>query len=81
MAAVTEVRHGRNFIRRDDLVRVRPSRAGKHDGFLARFLYADEDRGGLFYALVELDHGKPVARRFMKPERVQRKATTRDPFA
>lgn len=76
---LTEVRHGRNFIRKGDLIRVRPSRDGKHDGFVARFLYAAEDRSP-HYALQELDHGgKPVAFRFVRPERVKRLAMTKQP--
>lgn len=77
---LTEIRHGRNFIRTGDLIRVKPSRDGKHDGFLAKFLFAEEDGGGTFYALQELDTGgKPVAFRFTKPERVRRLAMTKQP--
>jgi hypothetical protein len=81
MPRLTEVRHGRNFIRHGDLVKARPSRAGKHDGFIARFLYADTDKGGLYYALQELDNGgKSVAFRFLKAVRIKRLATTKQPF-
>lgn len=77
---LAEVRHGRNFIRSGDLVRVRPSRDGKHDGFVARFLYGYTDRGGEVYALQELDSGgKAVAFRFKKPEVVRRLAMTKQP--
>lgn len=73
---IHEVRHGRNFIRCGDFVRVLPSESGRRDGFRARFLYADSDKGGLYYALQELAtmKGKPehVAFRFMRPERVVR---------
>ena len=80
MLKLTEIRHGRNYVRVGDLVKVRPSRDGKHDGFVARFLYADTDRGGTFYALQELDHGgRPVVFRFLKPERVKRLAMTKQP--
>jgi hypothetical protein len=72
-----EVQHGRNFIRRGDLVRARPSVAGKHDGFMARFCYADEDRGGLFYCVQEVEGARigklrSCGYRFLKPERVRR---------
>lgn len=77
---LSEVRHGRNFIRSGDLVRVRPSRAEKHDGFLAKFLYADTDKGGMFYALLEYvqidGRPEPCQYRFVKPDRVKRLATT-----
>lgn len=76
---LTEIRHGRNFIRAGDLVRARPSRDGKHDGFVARFLYAGHDKSP-YYAVQELDAGgKPVAFRFLKPERVKRLAMTKQP--
>lgn len=74
-----EVRHGRNFIRHGDLVRVRPSAPGRHDGYKARFQYAATDRGGLHYVLHELDGGKYRCIRTVKPEAVVRTATTRDP--
>jgi hypothetical protein len=81
LSQVTEVRHGRNFIRKGDLVRVKPSRSGKHDGFLARFCYAATDRGGLYYGLHELDsRGRYMAQRSIKPERVNRLATTNRKF-
>lgn len=77
---LSEVRHGRNFIRSGDLVKVRPSRDGKHDGFVARFLYGFSDKGGETYALQELDSGgKPVAFRFKRPEVVRRLAMTNQP--
>lgn len=80
---VTEVRHGRNFIRHNDVVRVLPSKPGKHDGFKALFRYADEDKGGQYYCLLRIEsvQKKPVACgfRFIPPARVKRKATTRDP--
>lgn len=76
---VSEVQHNRNWIRAGDLLRVRPSRSGKHDGFAARFLYADEDRSP-YYALLQLDtDGTPVAHRFVRPERVKRLAQSRHP--
>jgi hypothetical protein len=66
-----EVRHGRNFIRHGDLVRIRPSSPGQRDGFTALFKYADSDKGGLYYAVVQL----PDRRwRFVRPDRVRRKA-------
>lgn len=75
-----EVRHGRNYVRKGDLVRVGPSRSGKHDGFLAKFLYGGTDREGPFYALQALDSGgRPVAFRFIRPERVKRLAMTKQP--
>lgn len=78
---LTEVRHGRNFIRTGDLVRVKPARSGRHDGFVGKFKYADEDKGGLYYALQELSSGgRHVAFRFIKPERVRRLATTNGKF-
>lgn len=76
---LTEVRHNRNFLRSGDILRVKPSRSGKHDGFAARFLYADEDRSP-YYALLQLDEkGRPVAHRFVRPERVKRLAQSRHP--
>lgn len=73
-----EVRHGRNYIRLGDLVHVRALVDGAH-GFLARFAYADVDRGGLYYCVRELVDGKYAAVRFVKPERVTRRARTKDP--
>ena len=74
---VSEVRHGRNFIRSGDLIRVKPSRTGKHDGFVARFLNAEDG----IYALQQLDTGgRPMAFRFVRAERVRRLATTRSPW-
>lgn len=75
--STAEVRHGRNFIRRGDMVRVSPSRPGKHDGFVARFVYADEDRGGTYFMLQEVTTVKggrviPCGFRTLKPERVRR---------
>lgn len=81
MDALSEIRHGRNFIRAGDLVRVKPSRQGRHDGFLARFRFAREDRGGLYYELHELDsRGRYQACRSIRPERVRRVATTTRKF-
>src|SRR5579863_8580021 len=72
---LSEVRHGRNFIRSGDLVRVKPSRSGHHDGFAARFLFSEEGAHGLFYALQELDeHGAVQRFRFVRPEMVRRLA-------
>lgn len=69
-----EIRHGRNWIRHGDLVRVRPSRAGKHDGFVAKFQYA-EVAPSKFYALSEIDSlGRVQCQRFVRPERVKRLA-------
>lgn len=77
------VRHGRNFIRAGDLVRVAPSQPGKHDGFPAILKYAETDNGGLFYCLQALESAKgkliPTGFRFMRPERVRRTASTKDP--
>lgn len=76
---LTQVRHNRNFLRSGDILRVKPSRSGKHDGFAARFLYADEDKSP-YYALLQLDtDGTPVAHRFVRPERVKRLAQSRHP--
>lgn len=72
---ISEVRHGRNFIRAGDLVRVKPSRSGKHDGFTAKFLYSNETGN---FALQELDYsGSHVAFRFIEACRIKRLATTR----
>lgn len=84
MAQTLEIRHGeRNFLRAGDRVRVRPSAPGKHDGFPAVFKYADEDKGGLYYCVMRIEHvsGRDVGAgyRFLKPGRVKRKASTRDP--
>lgn len=72
-----EFRLGRNFVRKGDMVRVSPSRAGKHDGFVARFVYADNDRGGTYLMLQEVTTVKggrviPCGFRTLKPERVHR---------
>ncbi len=82
-----EYRAGRNFIRRGDLVRVAPaegSAPGTH-GYMARFLYTAEDKGGLFACVLEHQrdekgHMVPCGFRFIKPERMERKATTHDPL-
>lgn len=74
-----EVQHNRNWIRSGDICRVKPSRSGKHDGFAAKFLYADADRSP-YYALLQLDEkGRPVAYRFVNPDRVRRLASTKHP--
>jgi len=82
-----EYRAGRNFIRRGDLVRVAP-REGSPDGTHgqpARFQYVAEDKGGL-YACVQrqerTEKGVWVGNgyEFVKPERLERKATTHDPL-
>lgn len=82
-----EIRHGRNFIRKGDRVRIAPpegSPEGTH-GQRARFQYAFVDKGGLTYALIEQHRGdKPGTFvnggwRFVLPERIERKATTQDP--
>lgn len=80
----TEVRHGRNYIRAGDRVKVRPSQDGKHDGFPAVFKYADEDAGGAYYCVLRLERIKGAREvgcgfRFLRPERIKRTATTRDP--
>lgn len=77
------VQHGRNFIRANDLVKVGPSQPGRHDGFPALFKYAETDKGGLHYCLLALESSKgkfvPTGWRFMRPERVRRTASTKDP--
>jgi hypothetical protein len=83
---VDELRLGRNYVRHNDIVRVTPpegSPAGTH-GFPARFQYAFEDKGGLTACVLELERNEkgvlvPCGYRFVKPERLQRKATTLDP--
>lgn len=66
---LSEVRHGRNWIRQGDLIRVRPSRSGRHDGFVAKFRYAEETS----YAVIELDHHGAFQKfRFVRPEMVRR---------
>lgn len=85
-ARVEEIRLGRNFVRKGDLVRVAPpagSPAGTH-GYLARFQYADEDKGGLFACVLEQQkdekgHLVSCGFRFIQPDRMERKATTHDP--
>ena len=82
-----EYRAGRCFIRRGDLVRVAPvdgSAPGTH-GYMARFLYVAEDTGGLFACVVEHEKNEkglltPCGFRFIKPERMERKAITGDPL-
>ena len=84
---VEEIQHGRNFIRKGDLVRVAPpvdAEPGTH-GFKARFEYADEDQGGVFYCVIGQEKNEKgilvgTGFRFVKPERVERKATTHDPL-
>lgn len=84
---VDELRLGRNYVRHNDLVRIAPpegSAAGTH-GFQARFQYAFEDRGGLCACVLELERNEkgvlePCGFRFVKPERLERKATTHDPL-
>lgn len=82
-----EYRAGRNYIRSGDLVRVAPpegSVPGSH-GFNARFQYVFEDKGGSCACVQELERNEkgvlePCAFRFVKPERLERKATTHDPL-
>jgi len=84
---VTELRLGRNYVRTGDLVRVKPpegSPPGSH-GYPARFLFADQDRGGLYVVVVRLERnakGVLVGSGFysVKPERIERKASTSDPL-
>jgi hypothetical protein len=52
---------------------------------MARFLYVAEDAGGLFACVVEQQRNEkgvmtPCGFRFIKPERMERKATTHDPL-
>lgn len=70
-----EIQHTRNFLRAGDPVRV--ARSSHEAGFRGRFLYADTDRGGLFYEVAQLDsHGDVEALRSLRPERVTRKAVS-----
>lgn len=84
---VDELRLGRNYVRHNDMVRVAPpegSAPGTH-GFQARFQYAFEDKGGLVACVIELERNEkgvlvPCGYRHIKPERLERKATTKDPL-
>lgn len=80
-----ELRLGRNFVRKGDLVRVRPpdgAPAGTH-GYQARFQYADVDKGGQYVVVFEMEKCEGVLQyariRTVKPDRIERKATTHDP--
>ena len=85
---VEEIRTGRNFVRAGDLIRVAPpagSPAGTH-GYPARFVYADEDKGGVYACVRELEKNEKgilvaCGFRFVAPlSRIERKASTSDPL-
>lgn len=73
---LTEWRRGRNFIRLNDLVRVTPSRRGKHDGGEARVLVMLADPGdskpSIIHVLREGRH------EYYRPERIERRQQTRN---
>ena len=79
MLAVDEYRRGRNFIRVGDVVRVTAT-PGKRNGFLAtvRAIFLDEQT----YDVSEVEvFGGPPGRamvRTFRPERIQRRAQTRN---
>jgi hypothetical protein len=69
-----EIRHNRNWLRKGDPVKFREHHR-RSDGTicwrLGVFLYADEDRGGAYYGIVEHKQG---GIRSIRPENVERKA-------
>jgi len=73
----SELRLGRNFIRRGDYCSVRRSEHSR--AFRARFQYAEQQGGRWIACLWELEAGRYVATRFVDVDRIQRKA--RDPYA
>lgn len=81
---ITEVRFGRNFIRLGDIVRVKPSRKGKKDGFDARVSRLLTNEAG---QLIEVEvvepmgafSGKSFGRlRSFRPDRIERKSQTKN---
>lgn len=74
---IEEYRVGRNFIRVGDVVRAKPSRPGKHDGFDSRVRRILADAEG-HPTGVEVKDPRNGAVRTLRPERIERKAQTRN---
>ena len=68
---------GRNKIRAKDRVHVGPSRPGKRDGFDATFISAKEKDGAIAEVTVYGGPGQSRALRTFRPERIFRKAQTK----
>ncbi|MBV8979963.1 MAG: hypothetical protein JO086_03595 [Acidimicrobiia bacterium] len=79
---VREFRHGgRNFIRVGDVVHVRPKKPGGRDGFNGRVrrIVAARDTGAVKEVdLVVLDGRHQGALRVLRPDRLERRAQTRN---
>jgi hypothetical protein len=77
---VDEVRHGRNFIRKGDTVKVRPSREGRKDGFTAVFRGAklDDDGNVRWVDVIGGPRGRVQHLRSFPLDRIRRLAQTRD---
>lgn len=74
MTRTNEVRHGRNFIREGDPVTFTEHFTRSNGDRVWRkgkFLFADEDKGGPFYCILEEGGG---GFRCIRPERVKRKS-------
>lgn len=63
---------GRNFIRPGDVVRVKPSRPGKRDGFEARVRRIVDTPGGVEVEVAGAPAGKPAAIRTFFLDRLER---------
>ena len=74
-----EIRLGRNFIREGDTVKVLPSRPGKRDGFVAKFLYAtvNEDGSINYVEVLGAPTGRCPAWRSLPVERIGRVSQTK----
>lgn len=72
---VSEVRVGRNFIREGDLVRVKPT-LGRHDGFDARFRYAEIEGDRTTVCVVGAPRGRAICTRFFPLDRIERRQQT-----
>lgn len=70
---VTEWRPGRNFVRLGDVVKVAPSKPGKHDGFTGRVTRMVADDGTVTEVTLGTDRGV----RTVRADRVHRVAQQR----
>ncbi len=71
---------GSNYIRVGDIVKVKPSRPKKRDGFEGRVREIRTDDEGTVTELVIVGGpvGRATATRFMRPDRIKRVAQTRN---
>lgn len=78
LVSLTEYQVGRNYIRVGDIVRVRPSRPRRRDGFEAKVAAIRADEAGDVQEVdVHGDGSVNWATRTIRPERIERVAQVR----